>query len=238
MPTVEILKPNIITFGYKQNKDDEDYGTCLWARFNLDLVNYSMSIESDCRNYSYGWTATPETESFFHLCSRFNKDYLLEKFSSKSVINNKETWNKVYQTIFDNLADSENIQILDLSNIKKICLNYSNYNELFDKLVEELKELEELESRDIFDWDTIDDCIVTDYPIGAITIVDIFFEHILPKIKEYEKEQENISEIVHAHWDIDSDGDYFCSHCDCYANIDFYEYEGRGGKVRQDLTNH
>lgn len=60
---------------------------------------------------------------------------------------------------------------------------------MFDKLVKDLKEFEELESRDIFDWDTIDDCIVTDYPIGAITIVDIFFEHILPKIKEYEKEQ-------------------------------------------------
>ena len=105
MPTVDILKPSIITFAYKQLKDDEDYGSCLWARFNLDLVNYSMTIESDCGNYSYEWIPTPETESFLHLCSRFNKSYLLEKLSSRSRVNTDETRKAIFEWIELNNID-------------------------------------------------------------------------------------------------------------------------------------
>lgn len=65
--TVTIEKPEIITLLYHQEKADEDYGSCLWARFYLDTKNYTMSIESDCGKYSYGWYPTPDSESFLHL---------------------------------------------------------------------------------------------------------------------------------------------------------------------------
>ena len=44
MATVKVTEPKMITFEYRQEKSDEDYGTCLWARFNLDLINYTMFI--------------------------------------------------------------------------------------------------------------------------------------------------------------------------------------------------
>ena len=64
MAKVVVEKPQIISLLYKQEDTDKDYGSCLWARFYLDLKNYTMSIESDCGNYTYGWTPTPESESF------------------------------------------------------------------------------------------------------------------------------------------------------------------------------
>jgi len=81
--TVTVEKPKIVMLMYRQERSDEDYGSCLWARFNFDLKHYSMSIESDCGNYSYGWTPTPDAESFLQLCARFNWEYFLDKISFK-----------------------------------------------------------------------------------------------------------------------------------------------------------
>lgn len=184
MPTVEVLKPSIVTFAYKQLKDDEDYGTCLWARFNLDLVNYSMTIESDCGDYSYSWTPTPETESFLHLCSRFNKDYLLGKLSSQSRIDDNATWKAILENIEDNNIDTENI---DLRYLKGLCFAYSEISMLFNELE---KEIENLGLSNIFETATLWDCIIMDYPYAAVKIVDVFLEHIVPKIKEYEEDKQ------------------------------------------------
>lgn len=184
MPTVEILKPSIVTFAYKQLKDDEDYGSCLWARFNFDLVNYSMTIESDCGDYSYGWTPTPETESFLHLCSRFNKDYLLEKLSSQSRVDTDETRKAIFEWIELNNIDIENP---DLNSLKELEFASSGYTATFIELE---KKIDELELNDIFDAEEIGDCIIMDYPYKVLKIVDVFIRHIKPKIKEYEENKQ------------------------------------------------
>ncbi len=182
MPTITVKKPNIITFAYRQKKDDKDYGTCLWARFNLDLENYSMAIESDCGNYSYQWTATPDTESFLHLCCRFDKGYLLEKFSNRSVINSGETWKAIFEHIKEYEAD---ISSDDLDNLKDVCFQYTlGFSELYIALEHTIKELR---LSDLFDFETLGACIETDYPTNAKTIINIFFLYIVPEIRKYEE---------------------------------------------------
>ncbi len=162
MPTVEILKPSIVTFKYRQLKADEDYGTCLWARFNLDLVNYSMTIESDCGDYSYGWTPTPETESFLHLCCRFDEGYLLEKFSNRGVVNSDKTWKAILEHIKEYKSD---ISSEGLDSLKDVCFQYTlGFTELYISLEHTIKELG---LSDLFDFETLEYCIETDYPTNA-----------------------------------------------------------------------
>ena len=85
MPIVLIEKPEIITISYRQERGDSDYGSCLWARFNFDTKNYHLSIESDCGSYANGWVPTPKSESFMHLCARFDKEYLLDKIDNRTI---------------------------------------------------------------------------------------------------------------------------------------------------------
>lgn len=80
---IQEVQPTIRQFEYRQGKGDPDYGTCLWAIFNLDTKNYTLSIESDCGNFSYGWIPTP-TESFVHLMSRVDEEYLLCKIADRT----------------------------------------------------------------------------------------------------------------------------------------------------------
>jgi hypothetical protein len=65
MPEVNIYHPCITRISYRQEKGDSDYGTCLWADFEFDTINYRLQIMSDCGNYSYQWVPTPGKESFF-----------------------------------------------------------------------------------------------------------------------------------------------------------------------------
>ena len=53
MPEVNIYHPCITRISYRQEKGDSDYGTCLWADFEFDTINYRLQIMSDCGNYSY-----------------------------------------------------------------------------------------------------------------------------------------------------------------------------------------
>ena len=91
--TVTVEKPKIITLLYRQEKSDPDYGSCLWARFYLDTQNYTMSIESDCGNYSHGWYPTPDSESFLHLLCRMDYGYLRDKLAERTIVDGAATWN-------------------------------------------------------------------------------------------------------------------------------------------------
>ena len=76
---VREITQNILILEYRQEKGDEDYGSCLWARFCFNLDKYELFIMSDCGDYSYGWCPTPDSESFLELMARINEDYLLHK---------------------------------------------------------------------------------------------------------------------------------------------------------------
>lgn len=189
MAQIEIQEPKILVLEYRQEKSDEDYGTCLWARFYLDLINYAMMIESDCGNYSYSWLPTPDKESFLKLCSRFNKEYLIEKLSSRSVVDNQSTWTNIEELIQECTEYSIEKADYDLDEIKEACHSAKNKESVLDAIRTAIR-FTNLENC-VEDYD-IWDCIKTDYPAGAKKIVDIYTTHIIPAIKERLKSNDAI----------------------------------------------
>lgn len=181
MATVKIIEPKMITFEFSQERSDEDYGSCMWARFHLDLINYSMFIESDCGNYGYGWHPTPETESFLKLCSRFSEGYLIEKLSSKTLLDNDATWENLkeyIEEIMEYFCDEED---WDMDDLKRAC--YSEYDErgVYEAIRNEIKYTN---LRDYIEDYDISSLIEKDYPAGAKKIEQVYFTHIVPAIKE------------------------------------------------------
>ena len=63
MAVVTKRVPQLVSFSFHQEKDDADYGSCLWAIFNFDLERYELTITSDCGSYAYGWVPTPRSEA-------------------------------------------------------------------------------------------------------------------------------------------------------------------------------
>lgn len=184
---VTIEKPEIISLLYKQEKTDEDYGSCMWARFVLDLKNYTMVIESDCGNYVYGWTPTPDHECFLCLLARINEDYLLDKISSRSVINGVESEKGITEYV-KKCAEAECIELdtCDLEQISIACYNYDTAREVV-RAVEYVLELCDVCNFDPFPlWTSV----VEDYPANAKKIASVFNSCIRPKIKDIIKETE------------------------------------------------
>lgn len=173
---IEEVKPAIRQFKYRQEKTDPDYGTCMWATFNLDTESYTLYIESDCGNYAYGWTPTPDHESFIRLMSRIDEGYLLGKIAN---------------------ADQFNFEVSK----EKTIANIREYFE-YDIYLEEI--MEEIEYRICFTgsehdfFDNFDDLLngysVSDtfeiihtemeYSAGAKRIAKIFCEVLQPILKE------------------------------------------------------
>jgi len=182
MAKISIEIPEITTVSYRQEREDSDYGSCLWARFNFDTKNYSLSIESDCGSYSYGWCPTPDHETFLHLCSRFDQFYLLDKIANRSVVNGDATFKSLMAMLkeyddygFAMLSDAQ-IQIIEES-----CHGNRNDHAAFDEINKAL-------DGTVFDGSCseydIACCIEMDYPRGARKIADVFKTYIQPEIRK------------------------------------------------------
>ena len=182
MPEVNIYHPCITRISYRQEKGDSDYGTCLWADFEFDTINYRLQIMSDCGNYSYQWVPTPGKESFFGLCRRFDPGYLLSKLSRESEINIKATAKNIVEYIYWNMDYSscledgwEELLEIELSDCET------------DAEIEDyIKELAKKRNVDIGHYEAWE-CIEKDYPAGAKRIVKIFETYIKPKIPKGEQ---------------------------------------------------
>ncbi len=181
MAIVKVTEPKMITFEFHQEKGDEDYGSCMWARFNLDLVNYTMFIESDCGNYGYGWVPTPEQESFLKLCAGFDEDYLLCKISSQTIVDAESTWESLKELIeyySQGIPDDEHNW--DMEEVKNACFSGYNERDVHNEIEYSLK-CTKLE-KEIEDFD-IWECIHKDYPCSAKKIASVYCTHIIPVIK-------------------------------------------------------
>lgn len=178
--TIKEAQPRIRQFKYRQEKGDPDYGMCMWAHFNLDTENYTLTIESDCGDYSYGWTPTPNSESFEHLMSRVNDSYLLEKIADRDVFDYEESKKQTIENIKEYFfGDEETISaILDEIEFHE-CMGdiYSDYHEFY-RIIE--RYLEEHNCCDIFETIAVE----MDYNAGAKRIVKIFCEVLQPILKK------------------------------------------------------
>ena len=188
MAKTEILKSNIITIGFRQEREDPDYGSCTWANFHLDLETYDLMIMSDCGNYSYGWPPTPKSESFLHLMSRVNDDYLLGKLSTVSEIDTTKTFRRVLKYMKE-LADESNTYLdeEDIEDLKLCCYGCSQ-REIADDVYSWLDT--HYGMRQLLCDEYLYNCIYMDHPENAYKIVSVFKEHIQPKIKEMCMERE------------------------------------------------
>lgn len=183
---VTIEKPEIISLLYRQERSDADYGSCLWARFYLDVKNYTMSIESDCGNYSYGWVPTPDAESFLQLLCRMDSDYLLCKLADRTVVNGDETW-KAMKSMVEEAADYDGIELGDCvwQDLEAACYHQRNADDVCRSVADALK-YTQLE--DLFTACTIYECVEMDYPCNAKKIVSVFLSCIVPVLRELVKE--------------------------------------------------
>lgn len=176
--------PRIISLYFRQEKGDPDYGSCLWAVFNFDLERYELTITSDCGNYVYGWTPTPNSESFMHLMARLDSGYLLDKLASQCVIDVEATFKAVKELMSDwgvdfSEQDRWGDPVFDMEEIKNLC-DQNTEQEVFDSLKKKFHStsMEDCENYDL--WC----CIKKDFTVNAKKIVQIFMDYIKPKCKE------------------------------------------------------
>lgn len=186
MPYIVVEKPKIVTISYRQTESDKDYGSCLWARFNFDQKNYSLSIESDCGNFSNAWYPTPDRESFLHLCSRFDSQYLLDKISSRSVIDAKATL-KTLMTFLQEYNEEayEGLDEVDFEDLNTACHSYLGEYYTLEAINSVLEDTKFAGKYSEFD---IASCIEKDYPSGVKRIVDIYRDYIQPVVRQLAKE--------------------------------------------------
>lgn len=186
--TVTVEKPKIITLLYRQERSDADYGSCLWARFYLDTQNYTMSIESDCGNYSHGWYPTPESESFLKLLCRMDRDYLLTKLAERTVVNGDETWKALKEVVEEALdIDGEELEDYVWNELEGACYHQRNADDVCSFVVEALKYTP---MEDVLTALSIYECVEMDYTCNAKKIVSVFLSAIVPVLKELEAAHE------------------------------------------------
>ena len=182
---VNILKPEIIRFAFRQEKGDPNYGSCLWANFDFDTVNYNLSIASDCGYYGYGWTVTP-SEPFLKLMARIHDDYLLRKMCRESVVD----WDATKEGIIEALREDDSLieeEVEDaIEELEALADDYdvTESPEYTTALLEKWND-ENCRINDLWDY------VRTDYMGDEKKIAQVFEDHIKPAIREYLKEHDN-----------------------------------------------
>lgn len=166
----KILNPNTTTYSMRFTKEEDPdmHWRCMWARITLDHDNFTLSSVSDCGDYTYSWCVT-ESETFLHLMSRIDSEYLLSKISCQSEFDLEQS---IKETI---------------DNIKEY---YSDEGDI-DEKINEISEIDCGEEGFIMEVDRIMDNIdfesiscIKDYPEGAKVFCRIFMEYLQPMLKK------------------------------------------------------
>ena len=176
MAIVQVTFPTLIRVCYAQEKGDTDYGSCLWARFDLDTQNYTLVIMSDCGNFEYNWRPTPQVESFLDLCRRFNKEYLLDKLSDKMVINKESTVKNVQGLIGEEMTEEWEEELI---NELYSCCCDTEVIDVINTFCEN-----HCANLDVYEiWSAIE----KDYSLNAKKVVDIFMDRVIPVLPKEDK---------------------------------------------------
>lgn len=221
MADVKKASPHILTLEYCQDKSDPDYGTCLFARFYFDLDNYTMTIESDCGTYGYGWVPTHKTESFLHLMARCEGGYILDKIASRSIINEDATYNNVIEVLKDYGIEGDSVPDTFWDDIKVGC-SYDSAGEIVGSILGTLNDFDLGVPEDSYD---LYSCIEYEFPARARKICEVFEKHIRPAIAKEIVEQKKPKPCpvdrgklligLECHRDIDKDR---CGDCTYYSS--------------------
>lgn len=181
MSNVTLKNYHIICLEYRQEREDEDYGLCLWARFYFNLDKYELVISSDCGSYGYKWGET-DSESFLHLMSKCSGSYILNKIARQDVFDFEATKDALY---YDPPGDNEEKELN--KKLDKIFNAFEYEPETGSDFVRMFDEENDGTFIDTFEMP------VYGYPYSAVKIAEIFNKHIRPKIKEILRENEALN---------------------------------------------
>lgn len=166
---------------YRQNKGDEDYGSCLWAIFDIDPENGMLNIQSDCGNYAHRWS--DRGRDFLLLLTMITPVSMLYKLVGKpKCVDFEKTIASVKECLHDAYEDDV----------------YVNLDAEFESLESELSEFGSLDSKEVIEhvletWanereleiDQIWEYVCTEYSPQEERIVKIFKEHVVPEINRF-----------------------------------------------------
>ena len=174
---VNEIKPNILVLEYKQEPQDQDYGSCLWARFSFNLDRYELNISSDCGSFGYKWAETPKSESFLHLMARCDQGYMLNKlYGNADIFDYNATKEEAYKILASNEEDKEALDnIFELLEIDTYGVPTTE-REFCTKFLEN--------NDDYFDDYDVWNLPIKVYPSNVKKIISVFYDCIRPKIKE------------------------------------------------------
>lgn len=175
MSSIKEYQPNIRCIEYKQDSSDNDYGSCMYARFYLNLDRFELSIISDCGNYGYKWVETKE--DFPHLLARMDAGYLIDKIYGHEDIFDFE---KSKQAFLELAGDDD-----------------PKYAEFFDGVFEPENERDFIdliqgEWPDEFDDYDLWNCVEYAYPGYILKIGEVFEQHIKPYIQQNMLKEETV----------------------------------------------
>ena len=189
---IEVQKPNIVRIAFHQEKGDPNYGSCMWAYFDFDLDKYMLNIQSDAEDGHYRWYATPGLESFLHLISRIDDDYLIHKmYHDRQIVDIDAT----IERLRDALGIGEDDQNDDLTDeeIEEREQALDDLQGLFeenggDSMSEStaINLMESIFNDDHQDFGLCDiwERVCMDYTAGQKRIIQIFKDYVQPKIRE------------------------------------------------------
>lgn len=166
---VTVIRPNVTEYRIRTEPGDAIHTRCMWANILLNHDTYTISAQTDCGDYSYRWPATKD-ESFRDLLLRALRDeeYLLGKFSSRTIFSPEET-----KQLFLEYNDIPDMEILDDPAIQAVkAINARTEEEWVQTMLEQHLDSEP--------WDYI----VKEYPPQAHTFVYLLQSVILPMLKE------------------------------------------------------
>lgn len=166
-----IMTPNIFRVAYHGDM------RCAWAYFDFDLDLYTLSIQSDCGNAAYRWSATPGSESFLHLMARCDEGYMFSKLFEPSVVDADMT----VQAIAEYLDDEDYEDAL--ADLRDILDQYSCASvDYTARLIDEWVGDNDVPFENAYEY------IAVDYTRCEKRIIRIFEEYVKPKIKEWLEE--------------------------------------------------
>lgn len=178
--TVKEIPVNIRCLEYRQDEDDKDYGSCVYARFYFNLDKYELNIISDCGNYAYQWVATPKTESFLHLMARITDGYLLGKLCGSPKKFDYEATKAHFYDYADDEDDKKRLDaIFEEIELKYIPVSGESFIEMFEQ------------ENDGW-WSDVWEYPVYDYTANQKRIVRVFEENIQPVIRNMVKNENKV----------------------------------------------
>lgn len=171
---VEEISANIRCLEYRQDREDADYGSCLYARFYFNLDKYELIIMSDCGNYAYKWVETP-SESFLHLMARIYDDYLLVKLCGyPKEFDYEVTKDNLYDYAYDQDDKKRLHEIFEKIESKYTPDNAETFIQMFEQ---------ETDGQ----WTDVRDFLCYDYSPQQKRIVKVFVDNIQPVLRELVK---------------------------------------------------